>query len=61
MACMNHHCSLVSRRFAAPAAQHVLDARYRSTAPRPPGPPVIEVSEVEIRIGIASPIYARRK
>jgi hypothetical protein len=28
-------------------------ARYRSTAPRPPGPPVIDVSEIEIRIGIA--------
>ena len=28
-------------------------ARYQSTAPPPPGPPVIAVSEVEFRVGIA--------
>jgi hypothetical protein len=28
-------------------------ALYRSTAPLPPGPPVVAVSEVEVRIGIA--------
>jgi hypothetical protein len=28
-------------------------ARYRSTAPSLPGPPVIAVSEIEVRIGIA--------
>jgi Domain of unknown function (DUF222) len=28
-------------------------ARYHSTAPPPPGPPIVEVSDIELRIGVA--------